>query len=289
MEKLKVFFSNRTNLILLGILLLIIIGAIFGASKLLTAPKGPEQIEEVDLPFDPEGPYALLVPRRDGHAVNLIIKRVISYDSFSYQIEYTDEEGIDRGAGDPNTWIKVDKEKAEFDQLILFGTCSQGYTSGGAHCVFDKSVENGSLLLKIRKGNLAYRTKITWHLQEPDVALGKISSGDGHFNYKTNAPRDELVTVAWTLVNDLSGVPKLPEGKEVLGKVYAFNLPTAKTFPKGDVNVELAENPPSDAQIARYVESKNGWDLLETKIDGSTLSAKAEGAGIFAILINSAK
>ena len=82
-------------------------------------------IEEIELNFDPEGPYALLVPRRDGNAMNVVIKRVSSYDSFSYQITYTDEEGIDRGAGDPNTWIKVEKAKSEFDQLILFGTCSQ--------------------------------------------------------------------------------------------------------------------------------------------------------------------
>jgi hypothetical protein len=89
------------------------------------------------------------------------------------------------------------------------------------------------------------------------------------------------------MVNDLTGAPKLPNGKKAFGKVYAFTLPTAKTFPAGDLTIELIENAPAEAQIARYNEGANSWDVLETKVENAKLSAKAPGAGIFAVLVNS--
>ncbi|MBI2335097.1 hypothetical protein HYU96_04875, partial [Candidatus Daviesbacteria bacterium] len=46
---------------------------------------------------------------------------------------------------------------------------------------------------------------------------------------------------------------------------------------------ELAENPTDGAKLFRYDGSK--WEELDTKIDGSKLSAKASGSGIFAVLI----
>lgn len=298
MDKLKLFLSNRTNLILAGVLVLIVSGIIFGVQKVIFKPQAV-LLEEVDLPFDPDGPFALLVPRRDGNALILNINRVASYDAISYELTYQSavsevknadtEEGsgsIDRGV---QGTIDTKSKKGEYSQEILFGTCSQGYSDGVSHCVFDKGVENGTLLLKIQKGKKLFKMLTTWHLQKPDVALGIINSADGHLVYKTDAKKEELVNAGFTIMNDLSGVPKLPEGKQVLGKVYVLNVPTAKTFPNGQVSLELAQNPPSDAKLARYNDSKNSWDILETKIDGSKLSASSDGAGIFAVLINSSK
>ncbi len=286
----SLLLRNKTNLILFSILaLIILIGSFFGI-KLISKNQASslEQIEEIELAFDPEGAYALLVPRKDGKAIYLELKRIGSYDSFSYQLSYTDQEGIGRGAGDPNTWIKVDKGKSEYEQLILLGSCSQGFTSGDAHCVFDKGVENGNLILKMRTSNKAYVMKTTWHLQKPDIALGLINSVDGHFSYKTSASRENLTVVGFTIVNDLSAAPKLPEGKKILGKVYALNLPTAKDFSSGQVSLELIDNPPSGATLARYVESKNSWEILDTKTAlGNKFSATSDGEGIFTVLIDS--
>lgn len=293
MQRISAFLSNRINLVLTTILLLILAGIGFGVQRFLSKPV---VLEEVALPFDPEGPYALLLPRRDGHALILNILRVSSYESISYELSYQSQglsadEGlgpIDRGVtGTVDTKAKF----SEYSQEILFGTCSQGFTFGAGHCVFDKGVENGTLTLKIKKPkeDKLYKMITTWHLQQPDVALGVITSGDGHFTYRTGASREELTIVGWSIVNDLSGVPKLPQEKSVLGKVYSFNVPLAKTFPKGDVNIELADPPPTDAKIARFVEAKNSWEELDTKIEGSKLKAKAGGAGIFAVLIPETK
>lgn len=290
MQKIKHLLSVHTNQILIGVILTLLVLTFFGYQFYASLASKNLPIEESALNFNPEGPYVLFEPRRDGNALTLNLKRISGYEAFSYQIEYSDEGGIDRGAGDLNTWVNIEKGQNEYSQEILFGTCSQGYTTGTAHCVFDKGVENGTMTLKVQKryekGDKTRKIevlKIGWHKQAPDVALGQITSLDAHFIYKSAASREELANIAFTIVNDLSGAPKLPEGQKVMGKVYAFNLPTAKTFPMGQLTIKLAENAQNEAKINRFVESKNSWEALETKVFGDELSAPSEGAGIFAV------
>lgn len=288
MNFLRNFFSNRVNVILTVVLLVILIGVGGLSYKFLSKSPTPKAFEEVELQFDPEGPYAILEPRRDGNAIVLNFRRVASYDAFSYEIVY-ESEGIDRGAGSLDTYIELKDKKSEYSQEILFGTCSKGDTFSTLHCVFDKNVENGTLSLNIRdsKNGKIYKMVARWHLQKPDVALGVITSADGNFTYKSEAKKDELSLVGYTLVNELTGVPKLPDGKRVFGKVYALNIPTARNLPKGIVSMETAENPLSSAKVYRYLESENSWKELNTKVEGSKLTAPAEGAGIFAVLVDS--
>jgi hypothetical protein len=116
--------------------------------------------------------------------------------------------------------------------------------------------------------------------------LGKLTSADEHLIYTTKAKASELSNTGFTIINDITGAPKMPENKKVLGKVYALNVPAAKTLPAGGLIIETPETPSADAQIGIYNVSKNAWDLLETKVTGSKLSAEAPGAGIFAVLVN---
>ena len=168
----------------------------------------------------------------------------------------------------------------------MLGTCSQGFTEGKEHCVFDEGVENGTLTLRIRKGQQPYRMLSQWHLQKPDISLGILTSGDNHFIYKTQIDRNDLTLIGFSVVNDLSGAPKLPEGKEVLGKVYNLSAPIARELSSGSVTLELSENSPMDAKIGRYTEKENSWQELETKITGNKLEASASGSGIFTVLSN---
>lgn len=293
----KIFIQHKiTAFLIIGILILIG-GGFFAYTKFFPPPKVEEIVEEHELPFDPAGPYALLIPRRDGNAINLNVKRASTYDSFSYQITYNDEKGIDRGAGDLNTWINIQKSQTEFSQEILFGTCSQGYTSGGAHCVFDKGVENGTLELRFKqiekissRLNKAkvYKLIIPWHLQKPDTALGVLTSPDTHFQYKiADSSLDNLSVVGFTVIHDLNGLPKLPEGKKVLGKVYTLNVPIARVLSKGNLSIELLENLPSDAKLAKYQESKNDWNILDTKITKNKATVTVEGSAIYTVFVDS--
>lgn len=288
---------HKRTVILIAAVIVLLLGGIFAFQK-INSNKNAE-VEEVDLIFDAEGPYALLYPRRDGNALVLNIKRTSSYDSISYDLAYTStpEEVAVEGSkvkgdlgdrGDSGNLGVIDRgvsgqidtkdKKGEYEQEILFGTCSKNV------CKYDKVVENGTLTLHIRKGNKAYRMITEWHLQKPDIALGVLTSGDNHFIYKAEGDKNTLNAVGFTIVNDLTGLPKLPSGKQVNGKVYALNTPIAKNLQAGQVTYELAENPSSDAKIYRYNDSESKWEELDSKLDGSKLSANANGIGIFAVL-----
>lgn len=282
----NLFLANKkTAYLILGLILVVLIGS-FGYQIFLSQKEKP-LLPDINLNFDPEGPYAVLSPRRDGNALVLNIKRVATYDSFSYQLAYTDKNGIDRGVGSLDTWIDLKDNKSDFEQELLLGTCSQGFTGGKEHCVFDEGVENGTMTLRIRKGQQPYRMLAQWHLQKPDESLGVLTSGDNHFTYSIkNTKREELILIGFSVVVDLTGLPKLPEGKQVQGKVYSLSAPSIKEISAGDIGFELAENPPPDAKIARYTEGGNKWDELTTKITGSKLTAEASGSGIFAVLTN---
>ncbi len=307
MEKIKTFLTvHKRYVILLAVLLLLGVLGWWGIQKFTSKEAG--SVEEVDLIFDAEGPYGLTFPRKDGNALILNLKRTASYDSITYELAYTsrvDETAVQGGKilyedklGDLGSSGSIDRvvvgtidtkdKKGEYEQEILFGTCSKNV------CKYDKGVENGTLTLHIRKEDKqslrsndlkAFRMITQWHLQKPDVALGQLTSGDGHFVYKVNTEREALANVGFSIINDLTGVPKLPSRKEVLGKVYSLNVPIAKNLPSGEITVELAQNSPSDAKIYRFNEPKSEWQELDTKIAGSKLFAKADGAGIFAVLI----
>lgn len=296
MDNLKVFFSaHKTTVILIFVVGILGIFGWLGVQKFILGSGGP--VEEVDLPFDAEGPFALLFPRRDGNALVLNLKRTSSYDSISYELAYTSnpDETVVKGTkisddGEGNTSGSIDRgvmgdidtkeKKGEYEQEILFGTCSKNV------CKYDKGVENGTLTLHIKKGKKAFRMITQWHLQKPDVALGNLTSGDGHLIYKVELDRQALSNIGFTITNDLTGVPKLPSGKLVLGKVYSLNVPIAKELTGGSVSLELAENPSTDAKIYRFNQNKSEWQELPTKVEGSKLSAVADGAGIFVVLVN---
>mgnify|MGYP001585928829 CR=1 FL=1 len=265
----------KTTVFLITLLILLILTGFLVFQKFV--PQKQEAfLEEVDLSFDSEGPFALLFPRRDGNALILNLKRTFSYGRISYELAYN-AEGIDRGVmGEIDTKDK----KGEYEQEILFGTCSKKV------CKYDQGVENGTLILHIKRGKEALRMITQWHLQRPDVALGQLSSGDGHFIYKVDADRQALSNVGFSIINDLTGVQKLPQDKKIVGKVYALNTPLTRGIPEGVVEIELAEKPPLDAKIARFNESENKWIEFETKMDGSKLSGKADGSGIFAVLVS---
>lgn len=285
-NKIANIFKNKISFMLIGVLILVIIGGFVAYNKFIAKPaiSQTQPIEEIDLIFDPEGPYAILTPRRDGNALILNIKRTASYDAISYELAYVSQaegssasagEGIDRGVMGK---IEVKDKKSEYEQEILFGTCSKNV------CKYDKGVENGTLVLHIKKGSEAYKMVTQWHLQQPQVALGKLNSGDGHFNYLINTKSADLGIIKYTIINDLSGAPKLPTDKTVIGKVYALKSVNAQSVPAGEITIELVENPTAESKIYRFDETSNKWVELATKISGSKLTAESPNGGIFAVL-----
>src|SRR3990167_1172196 len=87
MNKLRSLLQNKRTLGLILVVVIGLTGGFLGYNKFL-ASKNSGSIEEVDLSFDAEGPYALLVPRSEGNALILNLKRTSSYDSISYELAY---------------------------------------------------------------------------------------------------------------------------------------------------------------------------------------------------------
>ena len=75
-HSLKSFFSNRVNLVLTIVIVLMVFGLLAGLNWWLNRIPTNLPVQEVDLSFQADGPYALLIPRRDGNALNLNIFRV---------------------------------------------------------------------------------------------------------------------------------------------------------------------------------------------------------------------
>ena len=271
----KELLRNKTTLILISSIIVLVLGGFFAYKTISSRNADLGPVEEVDLAFDAAGPYAILTPRKDGNALILSLKRTASYDKISYELAYN-AEGIDRGVmGDINTKDK----KGEYDQEILFGTCSKNV------CKYDKGVENGTLTLHIRKGNKAFRMVTQWRLQQPDIALGKLASGDSHFSYSIDPGSTDLTLFSYSIINDLTGAPKLPNGKKVVGKVYAVNASLDKDIPAGQVGIETADTVPQGSKIARFSDKDNKWIEFPTESSAfGSLTAKTDTGGIFAVL-----
>ncbi len=283
MEKIK---QHKTTIILGLVILAVLVGGYFTFKSISASAQKKAQAELPDqiinVTFDPEGPYATILPRNDGDAIDLSIQRIKDFDSFSYMLDYQDGGGIERGAGVLTTWVKIDQGKTSFDQELLFGSCSKNV------CKYDTGVENGTLTFQLKKANIISKINTDWHLQQPDLAKGILTSGDNHFTYTVDKLKlKDISLVKFTIIYDLSGAPKLPNGKSVLGKIYALSTPVSKILPTGVVTIELPDNPPTDAKINQYDDLSGTWKELDTKSDKNKLTAPSTGAGIFAVLVNS--
>ncbi|MCL4366870.1 hypothetical protein M1563_01735 [Patescibacteria group bacterium] len=276
MDRIQLLKAHKITVLLISIVVLVVIAAAFFVYKQVIVKSSQQQADlpEKELSFDPEGPYSVLTPRRDGKAMEVNIKRTASFDSIGYELVYN-AQGVDRGVtGDINTQDK----QGEYNQEVLFGSCSTG-----GKCVYDEGVENGTLTLHFKQGNQPYRITTQWHLQQPDIALGTLTSGDGHFTYQLDPSKNNLNLIQYSIINDLSGAPKLPSDKQIVGKVYALNVPVAKDLPAGQVTIELPTDAPTGSKIARYTDEDGSWTELDTQVNGSTLKANSPGSGIFTV------
>lgn len=277
-NSLKKFFSNKTNSIIVAAAIVVLSVAFISYQKLVVARSNLSlnSNQEIDLTFDPEGAYVLLFPRKDGNAMTVDLERTTAYDAIAYELTYN-SDGIDRGVVGN---IDTRSRSSSYNQEILFGTCSKNV------CAYDKDVESGTLVLHLKKNGQAYRMITQWHIQNLLLVKGVLTSGDDHFSYKIDPKAPSLNLINYSIVNDLSGAPKLPNGKTVVGKVYAVDSPATMTLPQGEISIELADKPGPSAKVYHYDLDKGEWQELDTTISGSTLSASSPSGGIFAVLEN---
>lgn len=266
---------NKATLILV-VILIVVVAIGFWVYKQVSSQIQYEQTPqvktpaEVELSFDPNGPYAILTPRADGDALTLDLKRVLGYGNISYELAYNDADGIARGVVGT---IPTSDGKDEYSQEILFGTCSRNV------CKYDKGVSVGTLTLHIKKNNQSYKMVTSWHIQ-PVSDKTPFTSADTHFTYQ---PKTGSSSPGYVIINDLTAVPTLSQNQQISSKVYSLSGSNSKDFPKGTVSLEVANTPTAKSQIEYFDLQSNSWTPLQTQISGDTLEAQAAGLGIFLV------
>lgn len=189
----------------LPILLVVIVGlgVIGGAFYFLTrATKPPVDSEEVveeeivqELPLD-QKPHVMLVPREDGHELNLTVSKIPQGTaSLEYELVYQSASGVTQGV--PGT-IKDLSSGSSIERKLLLGSCSSG------KCKYDDGVEKGTFTLRLRdgKGKLKAKMEGDFHLQK---GTKELTSSTGDFSLTL----DKAQANAFYIVMPTFGFPGL--------------------------------------------------------------------------------
>lgn len=148
------------------LLLLVIVLFVVGLIGMVRGRGGEAPIEEEEnIAIVPEGqrPVTMLVPRDDGHWVDLTVENinVQGASAIEYEFTYTTADGRSQGTGGTEPFSSGDNMEKE----ILIGTTSSG------NYYYDEGVETGELDLKFRddSGKSIGRLTTPWNFRhEPE-------------------------------------------------------------------------------------------------------------------------
>jgi len=135
--------KNNKNLIIVGVIVLILLvgGGIFLATKKSTKPAIPVQQSEEILTLSPEDIGLSLAMGSDGKRIIMEITETEDLTSIEYQLSYTSKGDIPRGV------IGTAEVKGStIRKEIILGTCSDV-------CHYDQDVSDIKLILKITKAD----------------------------------------------------------------------------------------------------------------------------------------
>jgi hypothetical protein len=175
--------------ILIGVGIVVLIGAVFLIRRNLAAPSEATPAEQsalLDVTLA-DRPVASLTPSTDGHWLELSVTKLeIAADSLDYELLYDLPDG--RTQGVPGT-IKL-AGITSVDRDLLLGSESSGKYR------YDEGVTKGTLTLRFRdsQGKLLAKFATDFHLQTNTLTL---TSADGNFSYKLDktSGKEYLVTM----------------------------------------------------------------------------------------------
>lgn len=191
----KFNFKKLLPLAILMMAVLVVAGIILVVRGVGT--KSPVEEEEVvaELPVE-QRPVVTLVPRADGHWMDLSVENinVLGASTIEYEFTYLTSDGRSQGTGGVQPFTVGD----DFTSEILIGTTSSG------KFYYDEGVESGDLTLKFRNesGKLVARLTTSWIFKyEPEAV---------EFGGFTFTP-EQSEKVYFVAMNTF-GLPNAPEG-----------------------------------------------------------------------------
>lgn len=175
--------KSRFPLILLGIGILIIVGAIVMRGR--GGASGSEEDDVPELPFS-QRPYTSLVPTEDGYYLRLIVENinVPNAASMDYELYYDTSEGITQGVPGKVTLDGKDSIERE----LLLGSESSGKFR------YDEGVDDGTLTLRFRdsSGKLIGKVAGQWAFVS---GVTELASLDGQFKYTLEEETEDVYFV----------------------------------------------------------------------------------------------
>jgi hypothetical protein len=259
-------------------IVLLAAGLIFFLSakeKKETEPTGnPFYEEPTPIPTRPieesmnERPYLSLVPSKDGHWVDLAIKRIDKgFSKIEYDLlYYADSEGsrIERGVSTGG--VPVELSGPEYSKKILFGSAS--CTTGTCKYRYDENVNEGSFSLKLI-GSSVEKYDTVYRIQSQKEVQEGFTASDGNFTFESSSIPSGLYLTVSTI-----GIPApLPSGLTAKSVPYGI-FPAISA--KGIVTFKTSI---TEGNIYSY--NGKSWQKLNTKIADGEAVADTSGAFLF--------
>jgi hypothetical protein len=222
-------------------------------------------VEKSALKFSEENPYVYLVPRTDGHALNLYVSRFGEAKHLEYELTYKAGTQLQGAIG------RFDLEGEQIGpREILLGTCSKGV------CKYDESVSEGTLILKFLYQDI--REEKDWrsdfHLQNIGVEGKKISSKDGKFTL--DIPRGAMSRSVFVLTMPLLSLPETL-GQEIVGDPYSVLTSTPSLLTKKATASFLFFTLPDNFEaLSIFGWSDEGWVEYKTTANNLKKELTAE-------------
>ncbi len=135
--------NNKRLVIILSVILVVILvgGSYFLFFKKQSSAPIQTSADEQVLSLKPEDIGLSMAARDDKHAVKFTVSKASDITSVDYELDYTAEGNIPRGA----VGTETPKNGTIETKYIELGTCSSG------HCKYDAGVTSVNLVLKISK------------------------------------------------------------------------------------------------------------------------------------------
>ena len=251
-------------LAVIGLLaLLAIAGGVYAVRSFLSPQQTPaeqSQKRKVELPVNvipvSDRPYVQIVPKPDGHNLEIVIKDVKKEaDTAQYLIEYQTGEMLQGAEGE----ISLGSLPAMVE--IFLGSCS-----AGGKCSYHEDVKGGNLRTEFSGGTDAYALKSDWRYFDNKAKETAFSSKDAKFQIESTT----LTAQKYVIVFNSPGYPQGLEGTPVSDP---YSLTTSAPM-SGKGTLTMRANEEGQLKIKGWDGSK--WHEFSGNVEGKMITAEVD-------------
>jgi hypothetical protein len=206
-------------------------------------------------------PFFSLVPRKDGNAFSLFVRRMGQNESQEYEITYQTAEKTEQGIIG-----KIEQGSEYYEKEHLFGTCSTKV------CRYDKGVEFGKFSTTISSPENEYQLNFDFHLQKLSLSGGVLTQKDGSASLSISA--SSIPDSLFFISHPTGGIPVSVKEKIIAGP-FGFFSSEFKMSKDATLSINLPkEAPKENLTIWGWEKDDKRWIEYSTEIKDQIASAK---------------